>query len=129
MKTNTRTLKILGAGSLFAFAAMIPALQAGPGIDYWTGQGRPDSAAVAATPASPPKVCTDSKMIPITEARKEFPNGKGRTLYVQVGTKQVCTSCASPGTVMVPSWPNGKGPLVAKTVAMTHNCDAICLVR
>jgi hypothetical protein len=63
MKTNYPNLKFLGAGTVFVLTAAvaIPALQAGPGIDYWSKRSNSGNSSATATPAPTPKVCTDSK--------------------------------------------------------------------
>lgn len=122
MKTNHPSLRLLLTGSLVALAAGFPTLRAGPGIDYWTRQGQSDTTRAASASAGAPKPCIDAKSVAVYEYRNELPNGKGLAHYVQVGTKQVCTACATPFTTKVPSWPNGKGPLVAQTFASTHDC-------
>ena len=130
MKTPNVVSKYIGLGSLLALVltVAVPVANAGPGPDYWRRMEKNRSSqptVQTATSVSTNKACTTSRTEAVTELRSTLPNGKGPVQRVQVGTREVCDSCAT-RTVVRPALPNGKGPLRSVKVATTHVCDASC---
>ncbi len=130
MKTSL-TFKMLPKLSTLAILVfgLAGVAKAGPSIDYWQRMDRAkaDRQAAATTTVTPPAnpgACTDSKTVAVTEAHKDWANGKGPTHFVQVGTKQVCNSCGGTTTVSANSWVNGKGPTESMQVPVEHNCTS-----
>jgi hypothetical protein len=128
MKTNTLRLSLLaGAALALGTGLALPTAIAGPGPDYWRNLGKPESKSSLAPPESiATKACTDARLVPVTETRTTWHNGRGPLQTVEVGKKRVCTSCATPLVVMKPSWPNARGPLVPVTLNATHDCSRVC---
>lgn len=124
MKTS---FPLLIASAAFVFTAGTISLVAGPGSDYWRRHGAPapDTPASVALNSTSPK-CTDATSVPVYAFRQNFSNGRGTIRQVQVGTKEVCTTCGNKTTVMKSTWPNRKGPLQPVTVAATHDCTSGC---
>lgn len=127
MRTS-RILQLLGSGAGLALVLGItaPRAFAGPGPQYWQSLGKPK--VETATPASQSSglVCTDAKIVPATQTRNAWPNGRGPLATLTVGTKTECTACGTL-TVMKPSLANGRGPMQAVQVAGTHDCTSACV--
>lgn len=95
---------------------------AGPGPQYWRNAGKPDQLQPTGRGSDQcGMVCADSKTVPVTELRNDWPNGRGPQHAVAIGTEQVCTMCGQT-TTLKPDWPNGRGPLRAVTSTATHVC-------
>ena len=122
MKTS-RFIKLLGSGAGLAlvFGLTGPSALAGPGPQYWQALGK--TKVETATPVAQSSggvVCTDAKIIPDTQTKNAWPNGRGPLVTSTVGTKTECTACGT-FTVMKPSWHNGRGPMQAVQVAGRHD--------
>lgn len=117
----------LGAAFVLAVGFTASRASAGPGPQYWQSLGKPktEAPAAAAQPA-PGVVCTDAKVVPVTETKNAWPNGRGPLVTTTVGTKTVCTACGT-FTVMKPSLPNGRGPMERVQVSGKHNCTTACV--
>lgn len=124
MKTYTLRLKLLaGAALALGTGLAIPTAIAGPGPDYWRNLGKPEAKSSLAPPAPiATRACTDSRLVPVTETRTTWHNGRGPLQTVEVGKKLVCTSCDIPLIVMKPSGHNARGPLAPVAIKGTHDC-------
>lgn len=111
--------------SLMLGLAILSSAYAGPGPQFWRNMGNSNQLQPTGRDSTQcGMVCPDTKTVNITERRNDWPNGRGPTHEVVVGTEQVCTSCGS-FTVMKPSLPNGRGPMQAVTVTGTHVCRVL----
>ena len=125
MKTNTLRLNLLaGVALALGTGLAIPTVNAGPGPDYWRNLGKPEFKSSVASPAPiESKACTDAKLVPVTETRTTWHNGRGPLQTVEVGKKLVCTSCDTPMIVMKPSGHNGRGAMAPVAIKGTHDCS------
>lgn len=127
MKTS-RIIQLLGSGAALALVLGLtsPRAFAGPGPQYWQSLGKVkvETPAPAAQPSG--VVCADAKIIPNTQTKNAWANGRGPMVTSTVGTKTECTACGT-FTVMKPSWPNGRGPMQAVQVAGRHDCTVACV--
>lgn len=127
MKT-ARIIKLLGSGAALAIVLGLasPRVLAGPGPQYWQslGKAKVETTARAAQPLG--VVCADARLIPDTQTKNAWANGRGPLATFTVGTKTACTACGT-FTVMKPSWHNGRGPLQPVQLAGRHDCTIACL--
>jgi hypothetical protein len=126
MKTNIRYSKLLaGVALALGTGLVVPAAIAGPGPGYWRNQGAaPTTPVVAPMPPSPRTevVCTDARVVSVTETKFVQANGRGPMRTAEVGRKMVCTSCDVPLVVMKPSGHNARGAMAPVAIRGTHDC-------
>ncbi len=122
MKTVNLSLRAARRSiALVALFVIAGSAYAGPGIQYW----RPVVDAKAQPSAQKTSIaCTGQETVAVKEFRQTWPNGRGTSTLVQIGTKQVCHVCAGTTEVSSRDWANGKGPLVSKTVPAAYDCGA-----
>jgi hypothetical protein len=127
MKTNTLRLSLLaGAALALGTGLAIPTLIAGPGLDYWRNLGKPESKSSFASPVPvETRTCTDARLVPITETKTTWHNGRGPLQTIEVGKKLVCTSCDTPIIVMKPSGHNARGAMAPVAIKGTHDCSKV----
>lgn len=124
---NISRITAVGAALIVVLPFASPRTLAGPGPQYWQslGKTKPEMTAPAAQPSG--TLCTDFKIVTVTETKNGWANGRGPLQVSEIGTKRVCTACGS-FTVMKADWPNGRGPLHPVQVAGSHDCTAECVL-
>lgn len=125
MKTNAfRSTFLAGAALALGTGLAIPAAIAGPGPQYWSNQGKTDNktAVTAATTQRAAPVCTDARLVTVTETKPSWHSGRGPLVTTEVGKKLECTSCDTPMVVMKPSGHNGRGAMAPVEIKGKHDC-------
>jgi hypothetical protein len=72
------------------------------------------------------RICSDPRLVSVTETKPAWHNGRGPLTTVEVGKKLVCTSCDTPMIVMKPSGHNGRGAMAPVAIKGTHDCGNGC---
>lgn len=122
---NTARNLLRATVGIFVSGVFAAATLAGPGPDYWRHQGKAPGTTTS-TPAAPTPegvaVCTDARLVSVTETKFIQANGRGPMRSVEVGKKLVCTSCETPMIAMKPSGHNGRGAMAPVAIKGTHDC-------